>query len=90
MKNGDGKVGVGAATMLVAGNMMGSGVFLLPSSLAKVGTIALWGWVVTIIGALFLAFVFAKLGRLAPKEGGPYASFLFCFRWGLRKENGAR
>lgn len=73
MPRGDGKVGVGAATMLVAGNMMGSGVFLLPSSLSRLGTIALWGWVVTIIGALLLAFVFAKLGRLAPKAGGPYA-----------------
>lgn len=68
-----GKIGLFPATMLVAGNMMGSGVFLLPTSLAKIGTISLWGWVVTIIGSLLLAFVFAKLGRLAPKAGGPYA-----------------
>lgn len=67
------KIGVVAATFLVAGNMMGSGVFLLPGSLAKIGTVSMWGWVVTTIGALLLAFVFAKLGRLAPKAGGPYA-----------------
>ena len=67
------KIGVVAATFLVAGNMMGSGVFLLPGSLAKIGTVSVWGWVVTTIGALLLAFVFAKLGRLAPKAGGPYA-----------------
>ncbi|WP_343712427.1 arginine/agmatine antiporter [Inquilinus sp.] len=73
MASDNGKIGVFPATMLVAGNMMGSGVFLLPTSLAKVGTISLLGWVVTIVGALLLAFVFAKLGRLAPKAGGPYA-----------------
>lgn len=67
------KIGVVAATFLVAGNMMGSGVFLLPGSLAKIGTVSMWGWVVTTVGALLLAFVFAKLGRLAPKAGGPYA-----------------
>jgi arginine:agmatine antiporter len=73
MANDQRKIGVVAATFLVAGNMMGSGVFLLPGSLAKIGTASMWGWVVTTLGALLLAFVFAKLGRLAPKAGGPYA-----------------
>jgi len=67
------KIGLVGATFLVAGNMMGSGVFLLPSSLAKIGTASIWGWLVTTAGALLLAFVFAKLGKLAPKAGGPYA-----------------
>ena len=67
------KIGVVGATFLVAGNMMGSGVFLLPSSLAKIGTASIWGWLITTAGALLLAFVFAKLGKLAPKAGGPYA-----------------
>ncbi|GAA5077971.1 arginine/agmatine antiporter [Lysobacter panacisoli] len=67
------KIGVVGATFLVAGNMMGSGVFLLPSSLAKIGTASIWGWLITTAGSLLLAFVFAKLGRLAPKAGGPYA-----------------
>ncbi|KAG1305529.1 hypothetical protein G6F62_015559 [Rhizopus arrhizus] len=61
------KIGVVGATFLVAGNMMGSGVFLLPSSLAKIGTASIWGWLITTAGALLLAFVFAKLGKLAPK-----------------------
>ncbi|MBB3229110.1 arginine:agmatine antiporter [Luteibacter sp. Sphag1AF] len=73
MANEQRKIGVVAATFLVAGNMMGSGVFLLPGSLARIGTISMWGWAVTTIGSLLLAFVFAKLGRLAPKAGGPYA-----------------
>jgi len=67
------KIGVVGATFLVAGNMMGSGVFLLPSSLAKIGSSSIWGWLITTAGSLLLAFVFAKLGRLSPQAGGPYA-----------------
>jgi arginine:agmatine antiporter len=61
------------ATMLVAGNMIGTGVFLLPASLASVGGIAVFGWIVATAGATALGLVFAKLGELEPKEGGPYA-----------------
>lgn len=61
------------ATMLVAGNMIGTGVFLLPVSMASVGGIAVFGWLVATAGALALALVFAKLGELDPQEGGPYA-----------------
>jgi arginine:agmatine antiporter len=61
------------ATMLVAGNMIGTGLFLLPSSMAAVGGIAIFGWVVATAGAAALGLVFAKLGQLDPKEGGPYA-----------------
>lgn len=67
------KLNVVMATMLVAGNMMGSGVFLLPASLAVVGSISLLGWLVTTAGAMILAVIFAKLGQLDPQEGGPYA-----------------
>ena len=61
------------ATMLVAGNMIGTGVFLLPSSLASVGGIAVFGWIVATTGAVALGLVFAKLGELDPQAGGPYA-----------------
>src|SRR4030095_4770464 len=61
------------ATMLVAGNMIGTGVFLLPVNLASVGGIAVFGWLIATAGALALALVFAKLGELDPQEGGPYA-----------------
>jgi len=61
------------ATMLVAGNMIGTGVFLLPVSLASVGGIAILGFVVATVGAAALGLVFAKLGELDPQEGGPYA-----------------
>jgi len=61
------------ATMLVAGNMIGTGVFLLPVNLASVGGIAILGFVVATVGAAALGLVFAKLGELDPQEGGPYA-----------------
>ena len=61
------------ATMLVAGNMIGTGVFLLPVNLASVGGIAVFGWIVATAGAAALGLVFAKLGELDPQEGGPYA-----------------
>ncbi|TFI59520.1 amino acid permease [Sphingomonas parva] len=60
---------------LVIGNMVGSGAFLLPQALAPFGWNAIFGWIVTIAGALCLAFVFATLARHFPRAGGPYA---FC------------
>ena len=61
------------ATMLVAGNMIGTGVFLLPVNLAQVGGIAVFGWVIATVGVAALGLCFAKLGELDPQPGGPYA-----------------
>jgi arginine:agmatine antiporter len=61
------------ATMLVAGNMIGTGIFLLPVNMASVGGISVFGWLVATGGAAALGLVFAKLGELDPQEGGPYA-----------------
>jgi basic amino acid/polyamine antiporter, APA family len=55
------------------GNMIGSGVFLLPASLAPYGGISLIGWLVSTVGAVFLALVFARLASFHPASGGPYA-----------------
>jgi arginine:agmatine antiporter len=59
-----------AATFLVAGNMIGSGLFLLPASLAAVGSAALIGWAVAAAGAMILAGVFAVLGTIRPDPNG--------------------
>jgi len=67
------KMSLVQATMLVAGNMIGTGVFLLPVNLASVGGIAVFGWLVATAGAVALGLLFAKLGELDPQEGGPYA-----------------
>ena len=67
-------MGLWMATALVVGNMIGSGVFLLPASLAgTAGPISMFGWVFTGAGAILLALVFAGLGRALPRTGGPYA-----------------
>ena len=60
-------------TSLVIGNMVGSGVFLLPASLAPYGGISLVGWLVTTAGSILLGLVFARLARRLPAAGGPYA-----------------
>src|SRR5688500_5536716 len=61
------------AVALVMGNMIGSGIFLLPASLAPFGGLSLVGWLVSTCGALLLATVFARLSHLDPAAGGPYA-----------------
>ena len=60
-------------TMLVTCNMMGSGIFLLPASLADIGSIALLGWVVTSIGAVALSLLFVRLRSLNPQNVGLFA-----------------
>ncbi|HEY8011568.1 MAG TPA: amino acid permease [Rudaea sp.] len=66
-------LGFWSATALVVGNMIGSGIFLLPASLAPFGMASLLGWSVSAVGALLLALVFAHMGRRYPVSGGPYA-----------------
>ena len=67
------KLGLWMCTALVVGNMIGSGVFLLPAALGSFGGISLLGWLFTAAGALFLALSFARLSRIIPRAGGPYA-----------------
>jgi len=67
-------MGLWMATALVVGNMIGSGIFLLPATLADAaGPVSLIGWAFTGAGAVLLALVFANLGRALPRTGGPYA-----------------
>lgn len=65
-------LGLATCLALVVGNMIGSGVFLLPASLAPYGWSALGGWIVTIAGTLCLAAAFSALARTFPRAGGPY------------------
>jgi len=54
--------------------MVGAGVFLLPSALASFGSVSLLGWILSAIGALFIAKVFSEISKLLPQvNGGPYA-----------------
>jgi APA family basic amino acid/polyamine antiporter len=68
------KIGLIAATSLVVGNMIGSGIFILPAALAKYGSISLLGWFLTAAGAFVLAKVFSNFSKIITnKSGGPYA-----------------
>lgn len=58
---------------LVVGTLIGSGIYLLPAQLAPFGWNAVLGWLVTIGGALCIAFVFARLAGAMPGAAGPYA-----------------
>lgn len=62
------------ATMLVCGNMIGSGVFMLPATLAQVsGPLpTIIAWVLTTVGSILIALSFANLGSKYPATGGAY------------------
>ncbi len=66
-------MGLAMATVLVLVNMVGTGIFLLPVSMASVGSISIIGWVVAGIGAAAIGLMFAMLGAVKPEAGGPYA-----------------
>lgn len=67
------RIGLWMAVALVMGNMIGSGIFLLPASLAAYGGVGLFGWLVSAVGSILLALVFARMSRAHPVAGGPYA-----------------
>lgn len=64
------KLGWGLAALVVAGNMIGSGVYLAPVALASTGSSSLIGWLICGVGAMVLAAVFAGLGRCQPDADG--------------------
>jgi basic amino acid/polyamine antiporter, APA family len=64
---------------LVVGNSIGSGVFLLPASLAPYGLGSVVAWGFTASGAILLAVVFARLSRAYPAAGGPYVYVRLAF-----------
>jgi APA family basic amino acid/polyamine antiporter len=65
-----------AAVAVVIGDTIGSGIFLVPSAMARiVGSTALvfTAWIVGGLIVLCGAFCYAELGATFPKAGGPYA-----------------
>lgn len=83
-------LGFWTATSLVTGNMIGSGIFLLPAVMAGFGGISILGWIFSTAGALLLALVFAGLAQQVKESGGPYIytragfgdAFGFVVAWG--------
>ncbi len=52
--------------------MIGSGIFLLPSSLVKFGMLSFWGWGLTALGSIALALVVGRLANRTSKSGGVF------------------
>ena len=70
------RIGLFSATMLVVGGIIGSGIFLNPSIVARrTGSAALTisTWSLGAVIALLGAFIYAELGRRRPQVGGGYA-----------------
>ena len=77
-------IGIWMTTALVVGTIIGSGIFMLPVSLAPLGRNVLIGWVISGVGVLCIAFAMARLSRLGgdgiqaniEREFGPTVAFL--------------
>ncbi|OIK14972.1 arginine:ornithine antiporter [Bacillus sp. MUM 116] len=76
------KWGLWILTTFVVGNMVGGGIFMLPSNMAQVaspfGSMSAWG--ITGLGVLFIALVFGNLATRKPElKAGPqsYAQAMF-------------
>lgn len=68
------QIGLWTTTSLVVGNMIASGLFMLPATLGIYGGISLIGWLISGAGAICLALVYSWLSKLQPlATGGPYA-----------------
>ena len=64
------KMGLVALTTLVTVNMMGSGIILLPSSMAQLGAVSLLSWIITAAGSMAIAYCFAQCGIYCTRSGG--------------------
>lgn len=72
------KMSVTQLTLLTAINMMGSGIVMLPTKLAEIGTISILSWLITAVGSLCLAYAFAKCGMFSKRPGmGGYSEYAF-------------
>src|SRR3954467_8539097 len=79
-------------TFIVAVNMMGSGIIMLPTNMAKWGAISLPSWIVTALGSMALAYGFAQAGIFNQRpaslaayaedaygKDGYFQAFVLCF-----------
>ncbi|MEE2708599.1 MAG: amino acid permease [Gemmatimonadota bacterium] len=65
-------MGMISAVALIVGNMVGTGIYTLPASLAnEAGPLSIVSWILTAAGYLFLAIIYADMGSAYPQSGGP-------------------
>lgn len=64
------KMGLFGLTTLVAVNMMGSGIIMLPANMAQLGAVSLLSWIITAVGSMAIAYCFAQCGIYCNRSGG--------------------
>ncbi|HDS1727549.1 MULTISPECIES: putrescine-ornithine antiporter [Pseudomonas] len=64
------KMGLVGLTTLVTVNMMGSGIIMLPASMAQIGAVSLLSWLITAVGSMAIAYCFAQCGIYCTRSGG--------------------
>lgn len=70
------KMSLGQLTLVTAVNMIGAGIIMLPSQLAQVGAVSVFAWIISTVGAMSLAYAFAKCGLYSKKKGEAWADML--------------
>jgi APA family basic amino acid/polyamine antiporter len=68
-------VGLFSATMLIAGSMIGSGVFIVAADMVRTGhsgSFLLAAWGLTAVLTIFAALSYGELAGLYPRAGGQY------------------
>ena len=82
------QLGTWMTASVVVGTMIGSGIFMLPASLAPFGPNAIAGWIISGLGAIALAYSIGRLARESRSAGiqayieeafGPFVAFLTTF-----------
>ena len=79
-----GEMGIWMTSALVVGTIIGSGIFMLPVSLAALGRNAFIGWIISGVGVLCIAYALGQLSKFGgdgiqaniEREFGPTAAFL--------------
>lgn len=66
------KLGFWSVFAIVISSQIGSGILILPATLAPFGLYSALGWIISGVGAISLALVFAGLCQRFPKTGGPH------------------
>ncbi|MCV2350945.1 putrescine-ornithine antiporter [Paucibacter sp. Y2R2-4] len=64
------KMSLMGLTTLVAVNMMGSGIIMLPANMAQIGAVSLLSWAITAVGSMAIAYSFAQCGLFCARSGG--------------------
>src|SRR5580658_10016813 len=67
------KIGPVLATMIVASTMIGSGVYLLPASLAAIGSVTILAWLAATASAALIGGIFVWLAILSPGTAGLFS-----------------